>query len=258
MKNYKIISWNVNGVRAILKKDFLRDINIINPDIICLQETKANDVDAAKALEVFSNYHVSINHSKGRKGYSGTAIISKEKPIHVKNDINVSIHDIEGRVVLAEYENFNLINVYVPNSGQELRRIDYRSQWDKDFLKYCKNLSLLKPTIITGDLNVAYKDIDIARPKANYNKSAGFTQIEIDGFENFLKAGFIDIYRKLNPDTVKYSWWNYRFKSRDRNVGWRIDYFLITENLLSNVKKININNEYYGSDHCPITLELSF
>ena len=258
MRNYKIISWNVNGIRAILKKDFLKDINSISPDIICIQETKANDVDAKKALEVFSDYYVFINHSKEKKGYSGTSIISRNKPINVINDIGITKHDIEGRVILAEFDEFNLINVYVPNSGQELRRIDYRSKWDKDFLNYCKKLSLLKPTIITGDLNVAHQAIDIARPKPNYNKSAGYTQIEIDGFKRFLNAGFIDVYRKFNPDVIKYSWWNYRFKSRDRNVGWRIDYFLITENLLKNVNNIEINNEYFGSDHCPLTLELSF
>ena len=177
MKNYKIVSWNVNGIRAILKKDFLKDINLISPDIIFIQETKANDVDAKKALEVFSDYYVFINHSKEKKGYSGTSIITKNKPINVINDIGITKHDIEGRVILAEFDEFNLINVYVPNSGQELKRIDYRSKWDKDFLNYCKKLSLLKPTIITGDLNVAHQEIDIARPKPNYNKSAGYTQI---------------------------------------------------------------------------------
>ncbi len=257
MSSLKIISWNVNGIRAIIKKDFPRDIKKINPDIICLQETKAGDEDAAKALSLIDDYHISINSSKARKGYSGTSILSKIKPLNVDYDINISEHDQEGRVIKAQFENFNLINVYVPNSGQELKRLDYRKKWDKDFLKFCLNSEKEKPTIITGDLNVAHKEIDIARPKPNYNKSAGYTQVEIDGLQNFLDYGFIDIYRQRNPDNIKYSWWNYRFKSRERNVGWRIDYFLISPSLLKNISNTEIHNEYFGSDHCPISLELS-
>tara|TARA_X000001036_G_scaffold316456_1_gene294858 strand:+ start:732 stop:1508 length:777 start_codon:yes stop_codon:yes gene_type:complete len=258
MGKTKIISWNVNGIRAIIKKDFLQDIKEINPDIICLQETKASELDALKALEVMNGYHVNVNSSKERKGYSGTAILSKEPPVNISNDIGIEIHDQEGRVILFENKDFYLVNVYVPNSGQELRRLDYRSNWDIDFLNYCKNLSQRKPTIVTGDFNVAHKEIDIARPKPNYNKSAGYTQTEIDGFESFLDADFVDIYRDKNPEKIKYSWWNYRFKSRDRNVGWRIDYFMISSDLIENVSKTEIHNEYYGSDHCPISLELSF
>ena len=258
MGKTKIISWNVNGIRAIIKKDFLQDIKEINPDIICLQETKASELDALKALEVMKGYHVNVNSSKERKGYSGTAILSKELPVNITNDIGIEFHDKEGRVMLFENKDFYLVNVYVPNSGQELRRLDYRSNWDTDFLNYCKSLSQKKPTIVTGDFNVAHKEIDIARPKPNYNKSAGYTQTEIDGFESFLDADFIDIYRDKNPEKIKYSWWNYRFKSRDRNVGWRIDYFMISSDLIENVSKTEIHNEYYGSDHCPISLELSF
>ena len=258
MGKTKIISWNVNGIRAIIKKDFLQDIKEINPDIICLQETKASELDALKALEVMKGYHVNVNSSKERKGYSGTAILSKELPVNITNDIGIEFHDKEGRVMLFENKDFYLVNVYVPNSGQELRRLDYRSNWDTDFLNYCKSLSQKKPTIVTGDFNVAHKEIDIARPKPNYNKSAGYTQTEIDGFESFLDADFVDIYRDKNPEKIKYSWWNYRFKSRDRNVGWRIDYFMISSDLIENVSKTEIHNEYYGSDHCPISLELSF
>ena len=258
MKNYKIISWNVNGIRAIMKKDFLKDIKEINPDIICLQETKASEIDALKAIEVMDNYHIYVNSSKEKKGYSGTAILSKEKPLNVINDIGIDIHDKEGRVMCAEYENFNLINVYVPNSGQELKRLDYRNIWDRDFLNYCIDKCQTNKTIITGDFNVAHNEIDIARPKPNYNKSAGYTQAEIDGFSNFLNNGFVDIYRANNPDKVKYSWWNYRFKSRDRNVGWRIDYFLISDGTVNNVKNTDIENEYFGSDHCPVSIQLSF
>ena len=258
MKDYKIISWNVNGIRAIMKKDFLKDIKEINPDIICLQETKASEIDALKAIEVMEDYHIYVNSSKEKKGYSGTAILSKDKPLNVTNDIGVDIHDKEGRVMCAEYENFNLVNVYVPNSGQELKRLDYRNSWDKDFLKYCIDKCQKNKTIITGDFNVAHNEIDIARPKPNYNKSAGYTQVEIDGFSNFLNNGFIDIYRVNNPDKVKYSWWNYRFKSRERNVGWRIDYFLVSETIVDNIKNTDIENDYYGSDHCPVSIQLSF
>ena len=258
MNSTKIISWNVNGIRAIIKKDFLKDIKQINPDIICLQETKAGEEDALKALEVMDGYHLHVNSSKARKGYSGTAILSKKKPQKIINDIGVGIHDQEGRVMFFENDDFNLVNVYVPNSGQELRRLDYRKDWDVEFLNYCSKLSEIKPTIITGDFNVAHSEIDIARPKPNYNKSAGYTQTEIDGFDNFISNGFIDIYRELNPDKVKYSWWNYRFKSRERNVGWRIDYFMISSLLRNNVVNTEIHNEYFGSDHCPISLDLSF
>ena len=165
MSSIKIISWNVNGIRAIIKKDFLKDIKEINPDIICLQETKAGDEDAIKALSVLDNYKYQINSSKARKGYSGTAILSKKSPITISNDIGISEHDQEGRVIKAEFENFNLINVYVPNSGQELKRLEYRKKWDKEFLSFCLESEKQKPTIITGDFNVAHKEIDIARPK---------------------------------------------------------------------------------------------
>ena len=257
MSSLKIISWNVNGIRAIMKKDFLEDIGNINPDIICLQETKAGDEDAAIALSPMKDYNISINSSKARKGYSGTSILSKKTPINVYYDIGITHHDQEGRVIKAEFEDFNLINVYVPNSGQELKRLDYRKKWDKDFLNFCLNSEKEKPTIITGDLNVAHKEIDIARPKPNYNKSAGYTQAEIDGLQKFLDNGFVDIYREKNPENIKYSWWNYRFRSRERNVGWRIDYFLVSPSLLKNIKNTEIHNEYFGSDHCPISLELS-
>ena len=254
----KIISWNVNGIRAIIKKNFINDINKINADIICLQETKANVEETKIALSVFNEYNIYANSSKARKGYSGTAILTKIKPLNVIYDIDIEIHDQEGRVILMEFEKFNLINVYVPNSGQELKRIEYRKNWDKDFLNYCIGINKTKPLIITGDFNVAHRDIDIARPKANYNKSAGYTQTEIDGFDNFITSGFVDIYREINPEEVKYSWWNYRFKSRERNVGWRIDYFMISSSLKNNVINTEIHNEYFGSDHCPISLDLSF
>ena len=168
MSSIKIISWNVNGIRAIIKKDFLRDINEIDPDIICLQETKAGEEDALKALSVLDGYEYHVNSSKARKGYSGTAILSKKSPSKISNDIGMFEHDQEGRVIKAEFENFNLINVYVPNSGQELKRLDYRKKWDEDFLNFCLESEKEKPTIITGDLNVAHKEIDLKNPKTNY------------------------------------------------------------------------------------------
>ncbi len=258
MKQLKIISWNVNGVRAIIKKDFFNDIKKINPDIICLQETKASDQDTINSLSVLEGYNLFANSSKARKGYSGTAILSKRQPVNVYYDISISEHDQEGRVIKVEFDEFNLINVYVPNSGQELRRLDYRKIWDKDFLQFCLESEKKKPTIITGDLNVAHREIDIARPKANYNKSAGYTQIEIDGLEAFLSNGFFDTFRYFYPDKVKYSWWNYRFRSRERNVGWRIDYFLSSQKLIDNIKEAEIHNDIFGSDHCPVSIKLSF
>ena len=257
MNSCKIISWNVNGIRAIIKKDFINDINKLDADIICLQETKANVDQTKTALTVFDQYHVFANSSKARKGYSGTAVLTRIKPLKVTYDINIKIHDQEGRVILLEYDNFNLINVYVPNSGQELKRIEYRTLWDKDFLNYCISTNRNKPLVITGDFNVAHQEIDIARPKANYNKTSGYTQIEIDGFSKFLDNGFVDIFRMKNPEEIIYTWWNYRFRARERNVGWRIDYFLVDKNLVKIVNSIDIEDKILGSDHCPITLELN-
>ena len=257
MNRCKIISWNVNGIRAIIKKDFINDINKLDADIICLQETKANVEQTKTALTVFDQYQVFANSSKARKGYSGTAVLTRIKPLKVTYDINIKIHDQEGRVILLEYDNFNLINVYVPNSGQELKRIEYRTLWDKDFLNYCISTNRNKPLVITGDFNVAHQEIDIARPKANYNKTSGYTQIEIDGFSKFLDNGFVDIFRMKNPEEIIYTWWNYRFRARERNVGWRIDYFLIDKNLVKIVNSIDIEDKILGSDHCPITLELN-
>ena len=257
MNNCKIISWNVNGIRAIIKKNFINDINKLDADIICLQETKANVDQTKTALTVFDQYQVFANSSKARKGYSGTAVLTRIKPLKVTYDINIKIHDQEGRVILLEYDNFNLINVYVPNSGQELKRIEYRTLWDKDFLNYCISTNRNKPLVITGDFNVAHQEIDIARPKANYNKTSGYTQIEIDGFSKFLDNGFVDIFRMKNPEEIIYTWWNYRFRARERNVGWRIDYFLIDKNLVKIVNSIDIEDKILGSDHCPITLELN-
>ncbi len=242
----------------MLKKDFIKDVKAMSPDMLCLQETKAQPEEAKSALSILSDYEVFVNSSKERKGYSGTAILTKSKPIEVTEDIGIEEHDMEGRVITAEYDNFILVTVYTPNSGEGMKRLDYRQTWDEAFLQHIRSLEEKKPVVICGDLNVAHQDIDIARPKANYNKASGYTQTEIDGINNILNAGFIDTFRVFYPEEVKYSWWNYKFNARSRNVGWRIDYFLVSEQLKSNLKSAEIHNEYMGSDHCPVSIELEF
>lgn len=252
----KIISWNVNGIRAVAKKNFFEDFKQMNPDILCIQETKAQDVQVAETLASVDNYHI-FSNSAEKKGYSGTAILSKVKPVSVANDIGIAEHDTEGRVLCLEYENFYLVNVYVPNSGNELKRLDYRQNWDKAFFAYLKNLENKKPVIVCGDFNVAHKAIDLARPKPNYNKSAGFMQEEIDGMDRYTQGGLIDTFRHFYADeTDKYSWWSYRAGARGKNVGWRIDYFLVSEAFIPHLKSASILNDVMGSDHCPVAIEL--
>ena len=251
----KIISWNINGVRAITKKDFFDDISKMDSDILCLQETKAQDGEVKEALSTLTGYHQYYN-SADKKGYSGVAILSKTEPISITYDMGIAEHDTEGRVLCAEFDGFYLVNVYVPNSGQQLVRLDYRQTWDVDFRNYLKNLKKTKPVILCGDLNVAHQAIDLKNDKANYNKTAGYTQIEIDGMDNLLNTGFVDSYRHFYPDTVAYTYWSYRFKARERNTGWRIDYFLVSNSLIEKIDKVEILSEYYGSDHCPIQLEI--
>ncbi|MEL6561907.1 MAG: exodeoxyribonuclease III [Bacteroidota bacterium] len=256
MSTLNIISWNVNGIRAIMKKDFTESVQKLAPDILCIQETKAQKVDAEKVFALFPEYKAFINDSKRRKGYSGTAILSKEQPVSVTYDMGVEEHDQEGRIITAEYEKFFLVTAYVPNSGNELVRLDYREGWDDEFLKYLKGLEEKKPVVVCGDFNVANTEIDLARPKSNYNKTAGYTQREIDGFNDFLSAGFIDTFRSLHPEEIKYSYFSYRANARQNNVGWRIDYFLISESLKDQVVAADIFKEYGGSDHVPIQLQL--
>lgn len=251
----KIISWNVNGIRAIAKKNFFESIGEMNPDVLCLQETKAQDEEVAEALSPLNEYQLYYN-SAAKKGYSGTAIVSKTVPIAFTDDMGIVDHDTEGRIQCAEFENFYLVNVYVPNSGQKLDRLDYRKQWDADFLTYLENLERTKPVVACGDFNVAHRPIDLKNDKANYNKTAGYTQIEIDGMDNFINSGFIDSFRHFHPDTVAYTYWSYRFKARERNTGWRIDYFLVSPLLVDKIKSATILSEVLGSDHCPIGLEI--
>ncbi len=252
----KLISWNVNGIRAIAKKNFFNDLDRINPDLICLQETKANEEQVAETLKSFSGHYVYSNSAE-KPGYSGTSVISKIPPLKVTKGINLKEHDKEGRVLCLEFEPYYLVNVYVPNSGSELKRLNYRQDWDKAFYNFLKTLEMSKPVIVCGDFNVAHKEIDLARPKENYNKTAGYTQQEIDGMDRFTNGGLVDTFRHFSPDEKsRYSWWSYRAGARSKNIGWRIDYFLVSKSFLPSVNKAFILEELTGSDHCPVGIEV--
>ena len=251
----KIISWNVNGVRAVAKKGFADQIRPWKADIICLQETKAQDDEVRQALANIQGYHL-FSSSAVRKGYSGTGIMTREEPNEVTFGIGMDEHDQEGRVVTAEFEDFYVLTAYIPNSGSELARLDYRQQWDKDFRAYLTKLQKKKPVIACGDFNVAHQPIDLARPKENYNKTSGYTQQEIDGMTALLKAGFTDTYRHLRPEEPGYSWWSARFGARQKNIGWRIDYFLVSNPLMTSVSDSFILPDEMGSDHCPVGIIL--
>jgi len=252
----KIISWNVNGIRAIAKKNFFNDVDQLNADILCLQETKAQDNQVAEVLQPLNDNHI-FSNSAERPGYSGTAVISKFRPLKVTKGIDIKEYDTEGRVLCLEFETYFLVNVYVPNSGSELKRLGYRQEWDKAFYAYLKDLEKVKPVIVCGDFNVAHKKIDLARPKENYNKSAGYMQEEIDGMDRFTGGGLADTFRHSHPDeTERYSWWSYRAGARTKNIGWRIDYFLVSQSLLLSIKKSFILEEITGSDHCPVGIEI--
>jgi exodeoxyribonuclease-3 len=252
----KIVSLNVNGIRAIAKKTFFTDLELLDPDILCIQETKAQDNQVAETLESLNGYYIYSNSAE-RPGYSGTAIITKIKPLNVTKGINIKEHDREGRVLCLELDLYFLVNAYVPNSGGELLRLGYRQNWDKAFFNYLKNLEKTKPVIVCGDLNVAHKEIDLARPKENYNKAAGYMQEEIDGMDRLTGGGLADTFRRLYPgETNRYSWWSFRAGARSKNIGWRIDYFLVSESLLPSVKDAFILEEITGSDHCPVGIVL--
>lgn len=253
-----IVSWNVNGIRAVVNKNFIAQVNneLGTPDIICLQETKAQDDQVVTALTELKGYHIYTNSAE-KKGYSGVAILSKQQPLEVRKGIGVPEHDTEGRVLAARFEHFWLVTVYTPNSQNGLARLPYRETWDTAFLDFLLRLDQEAPLVICGDLNVAHQRIDIARPDANYNKSAGFTQKEIDGLQALLNQGFIDTFRYLHPEVVRYSWWSYRANARMKNIGWRIDYFLTSKRMVNDIRKADILTDVTGSDHCPIALELS-
>ena len=248
----KLISWNVNGLRACLGKNFMEFFDSVDADIFCLQETKIQEgqVDWNK-----EGYYAYWNYAE-KKGYSGTAIFSKEKPLNVTYGIGIEEHDKEGRVITLEFDNYYMVTVYTPNSQNGLARLEYRMKWEDDFLGYLKNLEKTKPVIFCGDLNVAHKEIDLKNPKTN-RKNAGFTDEEREKFTNIINAGFIDTYRYFYPDQEGvYSWWSYRFKAREKNAGWRIDYFCVSESMKEKLKGASIHTEVFGSDHCPVELDI--
>ena len=248
----KLVSWNVNGLRACVGKGFEDSFKSLDADVFCLQETKMQEGQLDLQFPGYESYW---NYAD-KKGYSGTAIYTRVKPLSVTMDMGIDQHDHEGRVIAAEYEKFYLVCVYVPNSQDELKRLDYRMQWEDDFRAYVSALAEKKSVVICGDLNVAHEEIDLKNPSSN-RRNAGFTDEERGKFNELLSAGFIDSWRMLNPDTVKYSWWSYRFQARQRNAGWRIDYFLVSDSLKYSVTGAEIHNEILGSDHCPVELDLA-
>lgn len=252
----KLISWNVNGIRAVVKNNFADFLQKEKPDIFCLQETKISDAKREEQEFDFAGYD-EYWHSASRPGYSGVLTLVKKgiKVIDRQNDIGIKKFDEEGRNVILELEKFYLVNSYFPNANHELSRLKYKLEFNDALLKYLKKLEKIKPVVICGDFNVAHEEIDIARPKDNIH-NAGFTPEERAWMTKFLSYGFIDTFRFKNPETVKYSWWSYRFNARKRNIGWRIDYFCVSEKLRTFIKKADIMTEVYGSDHCPVKLEL--
>ncbi len=248
----RLISWNVNGLRACVGKGFLDFFGEIRADAVCLQETKMQPDQLTLELEGYSQYW----NSAVKKGYSGTAIFTRLQPLSVKNGMDIPEHDNEGRVITCEFEQFYLVTVYTPNAQNELARLDYRMTWDDAFRDYVLALDVKKPVIICGDMNVAHKEIDLKNPKTN-ERNAGFTMEERDKFTALLESGFTDTFRHLHPDLIgAYSWWSYRFKARQNNAGWRIDYFLVSDRLKDRIVTASILPEVQGSDHCPVMLEL--
>ena len=249
----KFISWNVNGLRACVGKDFENQFKELDADFFCLQETKMQEGQLDLQFEGYESYW---NYAE-KKGYSGTAIYTKHKPLNVSYGMGVEEHDHEGRIITLEYDQFYLVTCYTPNSQTELKRLDYRMTWEEDFRKFLKSLDAKKPVIICGDLNVAHKEIDIKNPKTN-RRNAGFTDEEREKMTVLLNDGFTDSFRYLHPDEVTYSWWSYRFKAREKNAGWRIDYFLVSDRIKEQITEAKIHTEIMGSDHCPVEVDLTF
>ena len=244
----KLISWNVNGLRACVGKGFYESLAALDADVVCLQETK---LQAGQIDLVLEGYETYWNYAD-KKGYSGTAIFTRRHPLSVTYGLGIDLHDHEGRIITAEYEHFYLVTAYVPNSQDELRRLDYRQQCDKDLRAYLKELETKKPVVLCGDLNVAHREIDLKNPKTN-RKNAGFTDEEREGFQQLLDAGFVDTFRHFYPDQKDiYSWWSYRFRAREKNAGWRIDYFVVSEALRPQLVSAAIHTDIFGSDHCPV------
>lgn len=247
----KLISWNVNGLRACVGKDFEQQFKDLDADFFCLQETK---MQAGQLDLSFPGYESYWNYAD-KKGYSGTAIFTKHKPLNVTYGIGIDEHDHEGRVITLEMDDFYLVTVYTPNSQDGLRRLDYRMKWEDDFQAYLHKLDEKKPVVVCGDMNVAHQEIDLKNPKTN-RKNAGFTDEEREKMTQLLGNGFIDTFRTLYPEQVTYSWWSYRFRAREKNTGWRIDYFLISERLRDRLEDAKIHTEIMGSDHCPVEVDL--
>ena len=248
----KLISWNVNGIRACIQKGFLDIFNELDADIFCIQESKLSEGQLELDIPGYYQYW---NYAK-KKGYSGTAVFAKKEPVKVTYGLGIEEHDNEGRVITLEYEEFYLVTVYTPNSQTELKRLDYRMQWEDDFKTYLKKLEENKPVIVCGDLNVAHEEIDLKNPKTN-RMNAGFTDKERNKMTALLNSGFIDTFRYFYPDrTGIYSWWSYRFSARQKNAGWRIDYFLVSESLKDKLVSADIHTDIYGSDHCPVELDI--
>ena len=249
----KFISWNVNGLRACVGKDFENQFKELDADFFCLQETKMQEGQLDLQFESYESYW---NYAE-KKGYSGTAIYTKRKPLSVSYGMGVEEHDHEGRIITLEYDQFYLVTCYTPNSQTELKRLDYRMTWEDDFRKFLKSLDAKKPVVICGDLNVAHEEIDIKNPKTN-RRNAGFTDEEREKMTILLNDGFTDSFRYLHPDEVTYSWWSYRFKAREKNAGWRIDYFLVSDRIKEQITEAKIHTEIMGSDHCPVEVDLTF
>ena len=246
----KLISWNVNGIRACITKGFEESFQKLDADIFCIQETKCQENQVKLELPGYYQYWNFAN----RKGYSGTAVFTRQEPMNVVNGIGIEEHDKEGRVITLEFEKFYLVTVYTPNSQSELKRLSYRMEWERDFLAYLLKLQEKKPVVCCGDLNVAHQDIDLKNPKSN-RKNPGFTDEERECFTRVLQSGFIDTFRYFYPDQENiYSWWSYRFKAREKNAGWRIDYFCVSQCLKENLISASIHTDVFGSDHCPVEL----
>ena len=252
----KLVSWNVNGLRAVITKGFEEFFKEINADIFCIQETKMQEEQIDdKIKEIFKEYNCYCNSAE-KKGYSGTAVFSKVKPTNVTYGIGIEEHDKEGRVITLEFEKFYLVNCYTPNSKRELERLDYRMIWEDEFRKYLLKLNETKPVVMCGDLNVAHEEIDLKNPKTN-RRNAGFTDEERNKMTELLNSGFTDTFRYLYPDkTGMYSWWSYMFKAREKNAGWRIDYFIVSKSVEEKIKESYIFSDVMGSDHCPVGLDL--
>ncbi len=248
----KLISWNVNGLRACVGKNFKEAFEALDADFFCLQETKMQEGQLDISFDGYQSYW---NYAE-KKGYSGTAIFTRHQPLNVTYGIGIEQHDHEGRVITLEMEDFFLITVYTPNSQDGLRRLDYRMQWEDDFRKYLQSLDKKKPVIVCGDMNVAHNEIDLKNPSSNRH-NAGFTDEERQKFTTLLNSGFVDTFRHLYPEQVTYSWWSYRFQARQKNAGWRIDYFLVSERLAKDIKDAKIHTDILGSDHCPVELCLT-